>query len=285
MKRQLQNRSKRYQDNRNVNVSAERSNFGSTQKKTKREYKMRLENKVAIITGAGSGIGRETALLFAREGAKVVVADISEKNGRDVVEEIKRSGGEGLFIRVDVSSREQSKQMAKETLEKYGRIDVMIFNAGIVQDSLLIKMTEEQWDRVIDINLKGAFNCSQAVLDAMISQGSGVILNASSIVGLYGNVGQVNYAASKSGLIGMTRTLAKELGRKGIRVNAVAPGFIATPMTAGVPEKILEMMREKTPLRRLGEPRDVAYAYLYLASDEARFVNGAVLSVDGGLVI
>ncbi len=245
---------------------------------------MRLENKVAIITGAGSGIGKETALLFAREGAKVVVADVNEKGGNETVAEIKKNG-EGFFAKLDVTNREQSKQMVKTTLEKYGKIDVLINNAGIVQDAFLSKMTEEQWDKVINVNLKGVFNCAQAVVEAMMNQGNGVIINTSSIVGLNGNVGQVNYAATKAGLIGMTKTLAKELGKKGIRVNAVAPGFIATPMTSNVPEKILEMMKEKTPLRRLGEPKDVAYAYLYLASDEARFINGAVLCVDGGLII
>jgi 3-oxoacyl-[acyl-carrier protein] reductase len=246
---------------------------------------MKLENKVAIITGAGSGIGKETALLFAREGARVVVADINEKGGSDTVEGIKRNGGDGFFVKLDASSREQSKQMAVEALLRYGRIDVMINNAGIVQDALILKMTEEQWDRVINVNLKGAFNCIQAVAETMINQGSGVIINASSVVGLFGNVGQTNYAAAKAGLIGMTKALAKELGKKGVRVNAVAPGFIVTPMTSNVPEKILEIMKEKTPLRRLGEPMDVAYAYLYLASDDAKFITGAVVSVDGGLVI
>ncbi len=246
---------------------------------------MRLENKVVIITGAGSGIGKETALLFANEGAKVVVADFNEKGGEETTADIKKNGGEAFFAKLDVTNREQAKQMVKLTLEKYGKIDVLINNAGIVQDAFLSKMTEEQWDKVINVNLKGVFNCSQAVVEVMMNQGNGVIINTSSIVGLNGNVGQVNYAATKAGLIGMTKTLAKELGKKGIRVNAVAPGFIATPMTSNVPEKILEMMKEKTPLRRLGEPKDVAYAYLYLASDEANFVNGAVLCVDGGLII
>ncbi len=245
---------------------------------------MRLENKVTVITGAGSGIGKETAFLFAKEGAKVVVADVNEKAGEETVAQINKNG-EGFFVKLDVSNREQAKQMVKITLEKYGKIDVLINNAGIVQDAFLSKMTEEQWDKVINVNLKGVFNCAQAVVEVMMNQGNGVIINTSSIVGLNGNVGQVNYAATKAGLIGMTKTLAKELGRKGIRVNAVAPGFITTPMTSNVPEKILEMMKEKTPLRRLGEPKDVAYAYLYLASDEANFVNGAVLCVDGGLII
>jgi len=246
---------------------------------------MRVENKVVIITGAASGIGRQTALLFAREGAKVVVADLNEKGGREIVEEIKKAGGEAFFAKLDVCNREQSQEVVKETLDRYGKIDVLINNAGINQDALIQKMTEEQWDNVLTVDLKGPFNCIQAVVDAMTEHGTGEIINVSSIVGLYGNIGQTNYAAAKAGLIGMTKTLAKELGKKGIRINAVAPGFISTPMTAKVPEKILDMMKEKTPLKRLGQPDDVAYALLYLASDEANFVNGAVLSVDGGLII
>lgn len=246
---------------------------------------MRLENKVAIITGAGSGIGRETAMLFAKEGARVVVADVNEKGGEETAAEIKKDGGDGFFAKVCVTNREQVKHMVKDSLEKYGRIDVLINNAAIIQDALVSKMTEEQWEGVINVNLKGPFNCIQAVVEVMINQGNGVIINAASIVGLFGNIGQVNYAATKAGLIGMTKSLAKELGKKGIRVNAVAPGFITTPMTSKVPEKILEIMRDKTPLCRLGEAKDVAYAYLYLSSDEAKFVNGAVLCVDGGLII
>ena len=245
---------------------------------------MRLENKVVIVTGAGSGIGKETALLFASEGANVVVVDICEKGGRETVTEIEKTG-EGYFVKVDITNRKEIELMVKDVVEKYGGIDVLINNAGITQDALVWKMTEEQWDRVIDINLKGCFNCVQAVAEVMVKQGKGVIINASSVVGLQGNIGQVNYAAAKAGLIGMTKTLAKELGRKGIRVNAVAPGFIVTPMTANVPEKVLQLMKDKTPLGMLGEKKDVAYAYLYLASDEARFVNGAILSIDGGLTI
>lgn len=246
---------------------------------------MRLENKVVIITGGASGIGRETALLFAREGAKIVIADINEKKGEEVASEIQKLGGIALFIKMDVCNREEIKTMVETVMRRHGKIDILINNGGIIQDAFLSKMTEEQWDKVVNVNLKGVFNCSQAVAEIMMNQGSGVIINTSSIVGINGNAGQVNYAATKAGLIGMTKTLAKELGKKGILVNAVAPGFIATPMTAAVPEKILEKMKEKTPLRRLGEPRDIANAYLYLASDEASFVNGAVLCVDGGLII
>lgn len=253
---------------------------------------MRVKNKVVIITGAGSGIGRETAILFAKHGAKVVVADIDEKSGKETVDKIIKvleqdadCEGDAFFAKLDITNREQSRNVVQETLNRYGRIDVLINNAGIVQDALTIKMTEEQWDRVINIDLKGAFNVIQAVANTMIEHGSGEIINVSSIVGLFGNVGQVNYAAAKAGLIGMTKTLAKELGKKGIRVNAIAPGFIYTPMTAKVPDKILEAMKEKTPLKRLGKPEDIGYALLFLASDEANFVNGAVIPVDGGLII
>ncbi len=246
---------------------------------------MKVKDKVVIITGGGSGIGRETGILFAGEKAKVVVGDVNEKAGAETVETIKKAGGEAFFARLDVSNREQAKQVVKDAVAKYGRVDVLINNAGIIQDALVVKMTEEQWDKVININLKGPFNCIQAVVEQMIAQGSGVILNISSIVALYGNVGQTNYAATKSGLIGMTKTLAKELGKKGIRVNAVAPGFIFTPMTSAMPEKILEMMKEKTPLKRLGTPADIANTLLFLASDEASFINGAVISVDGGLLL
>lgn len=246
---------------------------------------MRIKDKVVLITGSASGIGKETALLFAREGGKLVVADVNDKAGEETAEEIRKNGGDAFFAHLDVSNREQVKQVVKDTISKYGRIDVLINNAGIIQDALVVKMTEEQWDRVININLKGPFNCIQGVVEQMITQGSGVIINISSVVALYGNVGQTNYAATKSGLIGITKTLGKELGRKGIRVNAVAPGFIITPMTASVPEKILDLMKEKTPLKRLGKPEDVANTLLFLSSDEASFINGAVISVDGGLIM
>lgn len=246
---------------------------------------MRLKDKVAIITGSTKGIGKETARTFAREGAKVVICGTNEGLIKEVVAEIKAAGAEALGFRVDVSKRADVDVMVAEVLKAWGRIDILVNNAGITADAMLKKMTEEQFDRVININLKGVYNCAQAVLDAMTEQGGGVILNASSVVGLYGNVGQTNYAAAKWGVIGMTKTWAKELGRKGIRVNAVAPGFIMTPMTEAVPEKVLDMMKEKAPLQKLGKPEDIANAFLYLASDEASFVTGTVLSVDGGLVI
>jgi 3-oxoacyl-[acyl-carrier protein] reductase len=253
---------------------------------------MRVKDKVVLITGAGSGIGRETAVLFAKNGAKVVVTDVDENGGKETVDIIVKvladnpdNKGDAFFTKLDTSNREQTRQVAKDVIERYGEIDVLINNAGIVQDALVTKMTEEQWNRVIDVDLKGPFNMVQSVVDNMIEHSIGEIINVSSVVGVYGNIGQANYAAAKAGLIGLTKTLAKELGKKGIRVNAVAPGFIQTHMTASLPEKILNAMKEKTPLKRLGLPSDVAYAIMFLASDEANFVNGIVLPVDGGLVI
>lgn len=252
---------------------------------------MKVQGKVILITGAGSGIGRETALTFAKNGAKVVVTDVDEKGGKETVEQIVKilaedpdNKGDAFFTKLDTSNREQTKQVAKDVIDKYGEIDVLINNAGIIQDALINKMTEENWDRVMNVDLKGPFNTIQAVVDNMIQHNIGVIINVSSIVGVYGNVGQANYAAAKAGLIGLTKTLAKELGKRGIRVNAVAPGFIQTHMTEKLPEKILEAMKNKTPLKRLGLPSDVAYAIMFLASDEAYFLNGIVLPVDGGLV-
>lgn len=246
---------------------------------------MRLKDKVAIITGAGRGIGEFTAKRFAQEGAKVVVADLNEADVNKVVEEIKAEGGQALGVIVNVTDREQVDKMIADTLEHFGGLDILVNNAGITADNTLLKMTQEEWDRVINVNLTGVFHCGQAAAKVMAEKGSGVILNATSVVGLYGNFGQTNYAATKWGVIGMTKTWAKELGKKGIRVNAVAPGFIVTPMTAKMPEKVLDMMKEKSPLRTLGYPEDIANAYLYLASDEARFVTGTVLSVDGGVVL
>ncbi|MGH7595364.1 MAG: beta-ketoacyl-ACP reductase [bacterium] len=247
---------------------------------------MRLKNKVAIITGGANGIGRTTALTFAREGAKVVVADINAEVGKKAVAEISTNGGTAIFSRVNVVDPQQVNQMVDAAINAFGKIDILINNAGILADARLVKMELEQWQRVIDVNLKGVFLCGQVVARVMEEQGAGgVILNAASVVGLYGNFGQSNYVAAKAGLIGMTKTWARELGRKGIRVNAVAPGFIATEMVQAMPEKVIAMMKEKTPLQRMGTPEDIANAYLFLASDEAGFITGTVLSVDGGVVV
>ncbi len=246
---------------------------------------MRLQNKTAIITGAGNGIGRQTALTFAKEGAKVVVADINKKAGNTTVEDILREDGTAMFIKANIADAEQVNAMVRTTVETYGAVDILVNNAGIVADARLVKMDLEQWQRVIDVNLKGVFLCGQAVARVMETQESGgVILNASSVVGLYGNFGQTNYVATKAGVIGMTKTWARELGKKGIRVNAVAPGFITTEILQGMPQKVIDMMVGKTPLQRMGKPEDIANAYLFLASDEAAFITGTVLSVDGGII-
>lgn len=245
----------------------------------------RLENRVAIITGGTAGIGEATALRFAREGAKVVVWARNEQRGREMEA---KAAAEGLAIEfdsVDSSNYEQVTAGAKRVADKYGRIDILINNAGITNDSSLKKMTVEQWQQVIDINLTGTFYCTKAVSEYMLAAGYGRIVNASSVVGLYGNFGQANYVATKAGIIGMTKTLARELGRKGITVNAVAPGFIETEMVAKMPENVLDGMRAKVPVGRLGKPEEIAAAYLFLASDEAAYVNGATLSVDGGMTV
>lgn len=247
---------------------------------------MRLQDKVAIITGAGQGIGRQTAITFAREGAKVVVADVNEATAGTVVDEIVAAGGAAMAIAVDVSKAESVNAMVQKTVEwGGGRIDALINNAGITADARLQKMTEEQWDRVINVNLKGVWLCGKAVSAIMTTQkGGGSIVNASSIVGLYGNFGQSNYAATKGGVIAMTYTWAVELGPKGVRVNAIAPGFTNTPMVQTVPENVLDDIRSRTLLRRLGEPEDIANAYLFLASDESTFITGQVIAVNGGFM-
>lgn len=246
---------------------------------------MRLKDKVAIITGGANGIGRETAITFAKEGAKIVVADFDEVSGEELVDLLHKQGAEAHFQQVDVSKHESVLQMVEGAIKAFGKIDILINNAGITRDAMLKKLTVEQWQQVIDVNLSGVFYCTQAVIPYMLEQESGKIINTSSIVGINGNVGQTNYAATKAGLIGMTKTWAKELGRKGINVNAVAPGFIETSMVATVPEKVMNQLIEKVPLQRLGKPSDIANAYLYLASTESDYVNGTVLQVDGGVVI
>ncbi|WP_026688696.1 3-oxoacyl-ACP reductase FabG [Alteribacter aurantiacus] len=246
---------------------------------------MRLKEKTAIITGAGRGIGKETALVFAREGANVIVADLNEDDIRQTVQEIEAEGGRAIAVSVNVTDREGIQTLVEEAKAAFDRIDILVNNAGITADAQLLKMEESQWDRVIDVNLKGVFNVTQAAAAVMKEQGGGVILNASSVVGTYGNFGQTNYAATKWGVNGMTKTWAKELGRYQVRVNAVAPGFVLTPMTEKMPEKVLTMMKEKAVLKDLATPTDIASAYLFLASDEARFITGEILSVDGGVVI
>ena len=246
---------------------------------------MRLTDKVSIITGAGQGIGRATALKFAAEGAKVAVCDVNGAAVDDTVKAILDAGGEAAGFLVDVTDKETIVSMVAGVMAKWGRIDTLVNNAGIVQDAQFRKMTDEQFDRVIDVNLKGVYQCTKAVVGIMLEQNSGVILNASSIVGLHGNFGQTNYAATKFGVIGMVKTWARELGRKGIRANAICPGFIETPILSSIPDKVVKMMEDKVPLGRLGKPEEIANTYAWLASDEASYINGAVIEVSGGCTI
>jgi 3-oxoacyl-[acyl-carrier protein] reductase len=252
---------------------------------------MRLKDKVCLITGGAAGIGKATAWKFAAEGAKVIICDVNEEAGRAAAAQL---GPDVEFYRVNVADRAAVQAWVDEVIARWGRIHVLVNNAGIVRDNQLVRvkdgelikqMPEADFDLVIAINLKGVFNCTQAVAPHMIRAGGGVILNASSVVGLDGNFGQSNYVATKAGVIGMTKVWARELGRFGIRVNAVAPGFTATEILSAMPEKIIEGMAARTPLGRLGQPEDIANAYLFLASDEASFISGAVLRVDGGLVV
>ena len=245
----------------------------------------RLQGKVSLITGAAQGIGLATAIKFAQEGATVVVCDIKQAGVDAAVAQCQAAGATALGFVLDVTQREMVDAVVAQVKERFGRIDVLVNNAGITQDARLQKMTLEQFDRVIDVNLRGVFHCAQAVTDTMVAQGSGVILNASSVVGIYGNFGQTNYAATKFGVIGFTKTWSRELGPKGVRVNAVAPGFIETPILSTIPDKVLDEMRAHVPLKRLGKPEEIANVYAFLASDEASYVNGAVLEVSGGMTV
>ncbi len=249
----------------------------------------RLAGRVCLVTGGAAGIGRATVQKFVAEGATVHCGDVDEARGAETAAALGAT-----FRRVNVAERAEVDAWVADVVARHDRIDVLVNNAGILRDAQLVKvkdgevvsqMSEAAWDAVIAVNLKGVFNCTQAVAPTMIRQGSGVILNASSVVGLYGNFGQTNYVATKAGVIGMTRVWARELGRYGIRVNVVAPGFIGTEMILAMPEKILDGMKARTPLGRVGEPADIANAYAFLASAEAGFITGAVLSVDGGIVI
>lgn len=246
---------------------------------------MRLKDKVAIITGGASGIGLAACERFLEEGAKVILSDFNEEKGREETRRLQEKGYDVHFVQVNVANENNVNELISLTLEIYGRIDILINNAGITDDATLLKMDAEQFDRVIDVNLKGVFYCTKAVAPIMIEQGKGKIINTSSVVGVYGNFGQTNYSASKAAVIGMTKTWAKELGRKGIRVNAVAPGFIATPMVQKMPEKVIDKMKANVSLQELGNPRDIANAYLFLASDEADYVHGHVLHIDGGIMM
>ncbi|HLT34757.1 MAG TPA: 3-oxoacyl-ACP reductase FabG [Enhygromyxa sp.] len=255
---------------------------------------MTTSTRVVIITGAGNGIGRATAQAFAAAGHHVVGWDLDQQAGEALVAAIADAGGSAEFARVDVGSRASVEAAVARLIADHGRIDVLINNAGILRDAQLVKikdgelvgkLSEQQFDEVIAVNLKGVFSCTQAVVPHMIARRYGRIVSASSVVGLYGNFGQTNYVAAKSGVIGMTRVWARELGRHGITVNAVAPGFVATSMVEQMPARVLAEMVARTPVGRIGEPADIARAYLFLTDEAAGFINGAVLSVDGGMVV
>ena len=245
----------------------------------------KFKDKVIVITGGASGIGKSAVSKFLRDGATVVIWDVNEEQGQSTLSEFKHNGSIVDFMKVNTTNPEEVENAAKASIQKFGQIDVLINNAGITRDATIRKITFSEWQQVIDVNLTGVFNCTRSVIPQMIEKNYGRIINTSSVVGLYGNFGQVNYAATKSGVIGMTKTLAKELGKYNITVNAVAPGFIATEMVKTIPEKVINLMIDKTPLKRLGTPEDVANTYAFLASDEASFISGAVISVDGAVTI
>tara|TARA_A100001037_G_C15139247_1_gene632784 strand:+ start:1586 stop:2314 length:729 start_codon:yes stop_codon:yes gene_type:complete len=239
-----------------------------------------LENKIAIITGGGRGIGKATAHQFSEEGATVIIAEFDKKTGEETAKAVN-----GHFVKTDISNEKSVSYLFEYIKKEFRRLDILVNNAGVLLDNTLRKMNTEQFDTVINVNLRGVYFCGKAAAEMMKDQGSGVILNASSVVAHNGNFGQTNYIASKTGVVGMTKVWARELGKDGIRVNAIAPGFIQTDMIVGIPEKIINMMEEKVPLKRWGKPEDVANAYTFLASDEASYISGAVLNVDGGVVV
>ena len=246
---------------------------------------MKLKDKIAIVTGGADGIGKATAIKFAAEGATVIIWDLNAEKGAETVKEITENGGKVSFAKVNTSVYAEVEAATKAVVQEFGTLDIIINNAGITRDASIKKMTPELWQQVIDVNLTGVFNCCKCASEVMVEKGWGRIINASSVVALYGNFGQTNYVATKAGLIGMTKTLARELGRKGVTVNAVAPGFIATEMVKKMPPEVLKGMEDKVPLKRLGQPEEIAAAYLFLASDDAAYINGTVLSVDGGITI
>lgn len=247
---------------------------------------MKLQGKTAIVTGASRGIGREIALELARQGANVTVNFAgSEAKANEVVDEIKALGQDAFAFQCDVSNAEAVGEMVKQTIEKFGNVDILVNNAGITRDNLLMRMKEDEWDDVININLKGVFLCTKAVTRQMMKQRSGRIINISSIVGVSGNPGQANYVAAKSGVIGLTKTTAKELSSRGITVNAVAPGFITTDMTDKLNEEVKAEMLKQIPLARFGEPKDIANVVVFLASEDSRYMTGQTLHVDGGMVM
>lgn len=244
---------------------------------------MELAGKVALITGAAQGIGKAVALLLARNGADIVASDVNLERAEETAKEIEAIGRRAMAIRVDVANLVNVEQMVEAILEQFGQIDILINNAGITRDKLILRMTEEDWDAVLNVNLKGTFNCTKAVIRHMSKQKSGKIVNIASVVGEMGNAGQANYSASKAGVIGFTKTIAREFAQRGINVNAIAPGYIETPMTQALPEKVKEELKRMIPMERLGRPEDVAEAALFLVSEASSYITGQVLNVNGGI--
>jgi len=246
---------------------------------------MRLKDKVALVTGGARGIGREIALLLAKEGADLVIADVNMAEAEKTSRDIESLGRKSLALQLDITSYDLVEEAMNKILDKFGRIDILVNNAGITKDNLLLRMSQAEWDAVLNVNLKGTFNCTRAVSRLMIKQRSGKIINIASIIGIIGNVGQANYAASKAGIIALTKTAARELASRNINVNAVAPGFIQTEMTAKLPEELKEKMLAQIPLGKLGSPEDVAKLCLFLASSDADYITGQVVVIDGGMVM
>jgi len=246
---------------------------------------MRLNDKVAFITGGGRGIGRAIALLFAQEGADIVIGDVNKEDADKTCLDIEALGRKSLALPLDVANYAKVEEAVNKILDKFGKVDILVNNAGITKDNLLLRMSEAEWDAVLNVNLKGSFNCIKAVSRAMIKQRSGKIINIASIIGIIGNSGQANYSASKAGIIALTKTAAKELASRNINVNAVAPGFIQTEMTAKLPEDLKLKMKEEIPLKKFGDPNDVAAVCLFLASEESSYITGQTIIVDGGMVM
>lgn len=244
---------------------------------------MELEGKVALVTGAAQGIGKAIALTLAKNGADIVVSDINLEKAQETSKEIEAMGRKSIAIKVDVSKYEEVEKMIEKIISEFGRIDILVNNAGITRDKLILRMTEEDWDAVVNVNLKGTFNCTKAAIRHMSKQKSGKIVNIASVSGEMGNPGQANYSASKAGVIGFTKTIAREFAQRGINVNAIAPGYIETPMTDVLPEKVKEELKKMIPLERLGKPEDIAQAVLFLVSEASSYITGHVLNVNGGL--
>ena len=244
---------------------------------------MELANKVAVVTGAAQGIGKTIAVYLAEKGASLVICDINLEMASETAREIETAGGSCLALQSDVTSMSDAERIIKEGSERFGAVDILVNNAGITKDNVLLRMKEEQWDQVMAVNLKGTFNCTKAAIKLMLRQKRGTVINIASITGLMGNPGQANYSASKAGVIGFTKAVAREYAERGITVNAVAPGFIATAMTDAIPEKEREVLIKQIPLQRLGTPLDVAHAVYFLASEQASYITGQVIGVNGGL--